>query len=161
DRSGRNVRPVKPMLRHVRSRMGRLVDDDGFSTLEVVVVTPFLLAFVLVVVAFGRVTHGRQLVQQAASAAARAASLANTPGGAMTAAAQEASATLANAGISCQLMRPTVDTSQFHAGGQVTVTITCVANLSSLTVVGLPGHKSLTASATAPLEKYRQFGSAR
>jgi hypothetical protein len=38
------------------------------------------------------------------------------------------------------------------------VTISCVANLSDLTVVGFPGRKTLTASATVPLEQYRQFG---
>ena len=133
--------------------------DGGFSTLELVIITPFLLAFVLLVVGFGRVTHGRQEVQAAAAAAARAASLANTPGEAQTAAQQEATADLAQAGISCQSSPPpTVDTSQFYAGGQVRVTITCVTNLSDLTVVGFPGHKTLTASATVPLEQYRQFG---
>jgi hypothetical protein len=98
-------------------------------------------------------------VQQAATAAARTASLANTPAQAQTAAQQEAAADLAQAGISCQSSPPpTVDTSQFYAGGQVRVTITCVTNLSDLTVVGFPGHKTLSASATAPLEQYRQFG---
>jgi Flp pilus assembly protein TadG len=146
------------MQRRIRARASLLRGDGGFSTLELVVITPFLLAFVLLVVGFGRVTHGRQLVQQAAAAAARAASLASTPGQAATDATQEASDTLAQAGISCQSMHPTVDTSQFYAGGQVTVTITCVTNLSNLTVVGFPGHKALTASATVPLEQYRQFG---
>jgi Flp pilus assembly protein TadG len=147
------------MLARIRARGSRPRGDDGFSTLELVVITPFLLAFVLLVVGFGRVTHGRQLVQQAAAAAARSAALANTPGQAATDATQEASDTLAQAGISCQSMRPSVDTSQFHAGGQVSVTITCVTNLSDLTVVGFPGHKTLTASATVPLEQYRQFNS--
>ncbi|PZS24207.1 MAG: pilus assembly protein TadE [Pseudonocardiales bacterium] len=146
------------LLRRIRARACQLRGDSGFSTLELVVITPFLLAFVLLVVGFGRVTHGHQLVEQAAAAAARAASLANTPGQATTDATREASDTLAQAGISCQSMQPTVDTSQFYAGGQVRVTITCVANLSDLTVVGFPGHKTLTASATVPLEQYRQFG---
>ena len=145
------------MVRRISARSSCIRGDDGFSTLELIVITPFLLAFVLLVVGFGRVTHGRQLVQQAAAAAARAASLANTPGQATTDATQEASDTLAQAGISCQKMHPSVDTSHFYAGGQVSVTITCVTSLSDLTVVGLPGHKTLTASATAPLELYRQF----
>ncbi|MGI8667981.1 MAG: TadE family protein [Jatrophihabitans sp.] len=147
------------MLRRLRARAARIRGDGGFSTLELVIITPFLLAFVLLVVGFGRVTHGRQEVQAAAAAAARAASLANTPGQAQTAAQQEAAADLAQAGISCQSSPPpTVDTSQFYAGGQVTVTISCVTNLSDLTVVGFPGHKTLTASSTVPLEQYRQFG---
>lgn len=139
-------------------RRRRLHGDEGFSTLELVVITPFLLAMVLLVVGFGRVTHGKQLVQQAAAAAARAAALASTPGQAQSDAIAEASSALTQAGVSCQQMHPTVDTSQFHAGGQVSVSITCVTNLADLTVVGFPGHKTLSASATAPLDQYRQYG---
>ena len=137
---------------------GRLDDQDGFATLELVIMTPFLLAFVLLIVGFGRVTHGRQLVSQAASAAARAAALDNTPGQAQTDAQREAADTLAQSGVSCQSMHTAVDTSAFHAGGQVSVTVTCVASLADLTVVGFPGQKTLTATSVSPLEQYRQFG---
>jgi Flp pilus assembly protein TadG len=86
------------MLRRFRAGAPRLTGDDGFSTLELVLITPFLMAFVLLVVGFGRITHGRQEVQHAAAAAARAASLADTPGQAQTAAQQEAAADLAQPG---------------------------------------------------------------
>ncbi|MHA3700748.1 TadE family protein [Jatrophihabitans sp. YIM 134969] len=132
--------------------------DGGFATIELIVITPFLLAFVLLVVGFGRVTHGRQLVDQAAAAAARAAALSNTPGQAQVHAQNEAAATLSQAGVSCQSIRTTVDTSSFHAGGTVAVTVTCVASLADLTVVGFPGHRTLTATSVSPLEQYRQFG---
>ena len=148
------------MITRIRSKMPWTHGDDGFATLELVVITPFLLALVLLVVGFGRVTHGRQLVQQASAAAARAAALASTPGQAQTDASTEAADTLSQAGISCQQMRASVDTARFHAGGQVAVTITCTTSLASLTVVGFPGHKTLTASSTAPLDQYRQYGSA-
>ena len=145
----------------IAARWARLQGQDGFATMELVIITPFLLAFVLLVVGFGRVTHGRQLVEQAASAAARSAALTSTPGRAQTAAQQEATDTLSQAGISCQSMSTTVNTSDFHAGGQVSVTVECVASLADLTVVGFPGQKTLTATSTSPLEQYRQFGGSR
>ena len=46
--------------------------DAGFTALELVVITPVLVVMLLLVVGFGRLTHGRQLVDQAAAAAARA-----------------------------------------------------------------------------------------
>jgi Flp pilus assembly protein TadG len=112
----------------------------------------------LLIVGFGRVTHGRQLVEQAAAAAARAAALDSTPGQAQSDAQTEAADTLADSGVSCQSMHTVVDTSSFHAGGQVSVTVTCVASLADLTVVGFPGHKTLTATSVSPLDQYRQFG---
>jgi hypothetical protein len=35
------------MLQRLRARAGRMEGDAGFSTLELVIITPFLLAFVL------------------------------------------------------------------------------------------------------------------
>lgn len=131
--------------------------DGGFATLELVVITPFLLALLLLVVGFGRVTHGRQLVAQAAAAAARAAALDNSPGQARADAQLEAAATLSQAGISCRAMHAVVDTAAFHPGGQVRVAITCLTSLADLAVVGFPGAKTLTATSIAPLEAHRQF----
>lgn len=145
------TRPVR-LLRRLRGRT-----DGGFATLELVILTPVLLAFVLLIVGFGRVVHGRALVGQAAAAAARAASLAATPGQAQTAARQEATADLTGAGISCTSMSTAVDTSQFHPGGQVTVTITCVANMTGLTVL-FPPAKTLSATSVSPLDSFRQYG---
>jgi len=142
----------------VTGRRAQLRGQDGFATLELVIVAPFLLAFVLLIVGFGRVTHGRQLVEQAAAAAARTAALGSTPGQAKAAARQEAADTLSQAGISCTSMRTDVNTSGFHPGGQVSVTVTCVASLADLTVVGFPGSKTLTATSMSPLDHYRQIG---
>ena len=148
-------------MQSIAKRWARLRDtgEGGFSTLELVIVTPFLLAFVLLIVGFGRVTHGRQLVEQAAAEAARAAALDTTPGQAQSDARTEAADTLSQSGVSCQSVQTSVDTSAFQAGGQVSVTVTCVASLADLTVVGFPGHKTLTATSVSPLDQYRQFGS--
>lgn len=145
------------MLRLLRRRARRVGGEHGFATLEIIILTPVLLAFVLLVVGFGRVTHGRQLVAQAAAAAARAAALDNSPGQAQADARREAADTLSQAGISCRSVHADVDTSAFHPGGQVRVTITCITSLADLTVVGFPGAKTLSASAVAPLEAHREI----
>ena len=140
----------------LRRRFGR--GDAGFGSLELVILTPVFVAMVLLVVGFGRLTHGRQLVEQAASAAARAASLDSTPTQATTDAQVEARDILTQAGVSCHAFTADVDTSDFRAGGQVRVTVACVASLADLGLVGFPGAKTLEASATSPLEQFRQFG---
>lgn len=141
--------------RALRSARG----DDGFSSLELVIITPVVLAMLLLVVGFGRLTHGRQLVQDAAAAGARAATLDSNPVRADADARQAAHDILAQGGISCQTFSTSVNTADFRPGGQVSVSITCTVGLSDLGLVGFPGSKTMTASATSPLDQFRQYGS--
>ncbi len=122
--------------------------------------TPVVIVILLLVVALGRYAHGKQLVEQAAAAAARAASLAATAGQAQDRALQAASGSLSDAGVSCASMSASVDTSSFRAGGTVTVTVTCAADLSGLTLAGVPGSATMSATGAAPLETYRQYAGA-
>jgi len=131
--------------------------DAGFTALELVVITPVLVVMLLLVVGFGRLTHGRQLVDQAAAAAARAATLDANPVQAERDARAEAAATLTQAGVSCAAFTTSVDTSQFYPGGQVTVTVRCITRLSSLGLAGFPGAKTFTATASSTLEQFRQL----
>ena len=145
----------------ITQRGRRRQDNDrqaGFASLELVVLTPVLLVMLLLVVGFGRLTHGRQIADQAAAAAARAAALDNDPVHAQEDGQQQARVILTHAGISCHSFTATVDTSDFVAGGNVSVHIVCVTSLSDLGLVGFPGAKTLTASASAPLEQFREFG---
>ena len=145
-------------LRLDRRRGGTPPDRDrGSASLELAVLAPLLVALVLVVVAFGRIGHGRQLVESAAGSAARSASLAASPAGAADRAQAAATASLADAGLSCGSVATVVDTAAFRAGGQVTVTVSCNAGLSSLAIPGLPGDITLSRAASAPLETYRQY----
>lgn len=149
--------------RHARRPISRVLHragggrDAGFSSLELVIITPVLLAMLLLVVGFGRLTHGRQLVEQAAAAAARAATLDNTPDQASRDAKQAAHDTLDQAGVSCRSFNAYVDVRDFRPGGQVFVRITCTTSLSDLIMVGFPGTKTLSASASSPLEELRQI----
>ena len=136
----------------------RAVDRDrGSMTTEFVVLAPIVIAIVLLVVGLGRYAHGKQLVEQAAAAAARSASLTGSVGAAESRAHRAAAASLADAGMSCTAMTAVVDTAAFRPGGVVTVTITCTADLSQLALSGLPGTATLTSTARSPLEAHRQF----
>lgn len=145
--------------RGIRRRHARR-SDDGLAAVELAVLTPFVIAALLLVVGFGRVTQGRQLVDQAVSAAARAASLANTPGQAQTDGQQAAADTLQRAGVSCTALGVAIDTSAFHAGGKVDARVDCTADLSGLALAGLPGTLTMTATARAPLENLRDLPAA-
>jgi Flp pilus assembly protein TadG len=126
-------------------------------TTEFVVLAPIVIAIVLLVVGLGRYAHGKQLVEQAAAAAARAASLTSTTAQARTRAGQAATGSLSDAGVSCTGMTTDIDTGSFRPGGVVTVTITCTADLSDLAISGLPGAATITATGRAPLETHRQI----
>jgi Flp pilus assembly protein TadG len=146
--------------RHCRRAFGlrRVQGDRGaFAALELVIIVSFVIVMLLLVVGFGRVSRGRQLVDQAAQAASRAASLSSSPTSAIKAAKNAAVQTLSGGGLSCASMSLELDTSQFHAGGEVVARVTCRADLSGLAMAGVPGAVTLTSSSTSPLETYRQF----
>jgi Flp pilus assembly protein TadG len=122
-----------------------------------VIITPVLIAVLLLVVALGRYAHGRQLVDQAAAAAARAASMTGSAVQARAAGGQAAAGSLRDAGMSCASMTTTVDAADFRPGGTVRVTVTCTADLSGLALAGVPGQVTLTGTGRAPLETLRTF----
>jgi Flp pilus assembly protein TadG len=126
--------------------------------LELAIVTPVVIVLLLTVVAFGRVTNGRQLVDEAAAVGGRAAALADTPAQADQDAHSAVAATLAQAGVSCQGTQVDVDASAFVPGGQVIVTVRCTSELSRLALTGLPGQLTLSAVSRTPIETYRAVG---
>ena len=126
-------------------------------TTELVVLAPIVIVLLLLVIGLGRYAHGKQLVEQAAAAAARAASLTSTAAQASTQAQRAAAGSLGDAGVSCTGLTTTVDTGSFRLGGMVTVTITCTADLSDIALSGLPGTASFSATGRAVLEAHRQF----
>ncbi len=136
----------------------RLSDDAGGVTAELVIVTPLLILFLLFVVALGRLAGSRIDVNGAANQAARAASIARDPTAAAGAAQMIASAALADQHISCSRLDVRVDTTEFHPGGSVAVTVACTVDLKDVTGLRLPSAKTLTARAVAPVDRYRGLG---
>lgn len=133
----------------------RFHGQEGGAAVELALVTPLLLLFLLMVVGFGRLADARLEVNDAASQAARAASIARDPGTASAEARRTAMASLAGHHLTCQPVAVTVDTSAFRPGGQVTASITCTVSLADLAPLPLPGQETLQGSATSPIDVYR------
>ena len=67
-------------------------DDRGLSTIEVVILAPVMILFILVLVAFGQLVDGRGALDGAARDAARAGSIQKDHGTAMAEARKAAEA---------------------------------------------------------------------
>lgn len=130
--------------------------DGGTIAVELVLLTPLLLALLVFIVGLGRLAEARGHVVGAARDAARAASQQRTPAAATAAAQQGAAADLAGAGLSCTRLTVRTDTRGFTPGGAVRVNVGCTADLRDLLGIGLPAHKTLTSTAAAPVETYRE-----
>lgn len=133
-------------------------DDAGSVALEAAVLIPGLLTVGLLILAGGRVAVARQAVEGAAASAARAASLTRTASAAEQAAHDEALALLATGGPSCAHVEVRVS-GDFAAPPGVPATVTvhlaCTARTADLALPGLPGHKTVRATASAPLDTWR------
>jgi Flp pilus assembly protein TadG len=124
-----------------------------------VLLAPLLFAFFCFVIGLGRLDEAHGKLVGAARDAARAASDARTAPDAVTAATGAAQADLADSGLTCRHVGVHVNTGQFTPGGIVSVAVSCTTDLADVTVSGLPGAKTLTASASAPLDRYRAVNS--
>ena len=136
-------------------RVGRRAGRRGAASLELVLLTPVFLLLLELAVFGGRVTDSQSKVDDAAHAAARAASLERTSTGASAAAQRAAAGVLGQRGASCETFRVSVDTSAFRAGGTVTATVECVASLSDLSWLPLPGTRTVSGSSVSAIDTYR------
>jgi Flp pilus assembly protein TadG len=128
--------------------------DRGSATLELVLLTPALIALLLLVVAGGRIEQARGQLDGTVREAARAASVERTPAAAEASARLIADQRLATDGLTCGDLTVATNTSQFRSGGSVTTTITCNVQLSDLVGIALPGTRTLSASASEPIDTY-------
>ena len=121
--------------------------------MELTLLVPVIvLALVLMVVA-GRQVSAALITQDAAAAAARSASLQREAGEARTQARQAAEQELTDRGLVCTPFSARVDTSGFGPGGTVEVEVECTVTVVDLG--GLGGQRTLTASASSPVDPYR------
>lgn len=139
----------------MRARLVTARGSGGSVSVELVLLTPVFLAVLALIVGAGRLDDAHGQLVGAARDAARAASQATSPGAATAAATATANGDLA--GTACRTATVRTDTARFAAGGTVSVHITCAVALADVAPGGLfPGHKSMTATATAPIDTYRQ-----
>ncbi|MFI9358633.1 hypothetical protein [Streptomyces lydicus] len=133
-------------------------DDRGTYTLETVICVCFLLPFLGLLAAYGLAGVFDSSVDNAANSAARAASQAADADTAQARGRAAANAALRQDDRNCTSQTVSIDTSSFNAplgqAASVTATVTCTIPLSQLTVPGLPGSKTLTATATSALDQY-------
>ena len=134
---------------------GRLRDDRGSITTELVLVTPVAIALLCLVALVGRTASAREQVDEASRDAARAASLERDPSAATRAAETSASGSLDTGGFHCAAARVSVDTSEFTPGGQVNVHIECDVPLSDLGLIGISGVRTVESSAVSVVDTYR------
>jgi Flp pilus assembly protein TadG len=132
------------------------VSDRGDSgPLELVILLPAVLALFGLVVAFGRATTADNDVEHAARVGARAAVSAQTSGGGSALARDVVVDSLRSAGLSCASGPAVSVGGTWVPGGRVTVTVSCTASLADVTQFGLPGSRTLTASATEVIDRTR------
>ena len=133
--------------------------DAGSSTAEMALVTPLLVMILLFVVLCGRLVAAQMDLDAAASSGARAGSIARTEAAAKAEAERTARDTLAARGVTCQQATVTVSTSGLRPGGAVTVTVSCVVPLADLLLLGVPGSRTVSATATSPVDQWRGMAS--
>lgn len=126
----------------------------GSTTLELVVLTPVVLALIDLAVLGGRLTDSQSQVNGAASAASRAASIDRTPGRAVADATSTALSTLSQQHVTCVSPSAQVDTSAFHPGGWVAVTVTCDASLNDLGWLPVPATHTLSSRSVSAIDAY-------
>ncbi|WP_433339162.1 TadE family protein [Spirillospora sp. CA-294931] len=132
--------------------------DRGAMSLELVLATPLFVMFLMFLGGAGRMVDAKSQVDGAARDAARAASVARSAGGAERLAQDAATANLKDHDWCAGGPVVATDTSDWGPGGRVSVTITCDVDLGDLTLVGLPGTKTLHGKALAPIDTFTYRG---
>jgi len=127
----------------------------GSITVELIVLTPVIVMFVLVTLAFGRYELAREQVVSAARAGAEAASVVPFVGDAQSAALAAADPVVANHSPSCTQLSVAADTQYFVPGGFVRVVVSCQITFADLLVPGMPGQTSIQAEVSAPIDPFR------
>ncbi|WP_341925137.1 TadE family protein [Nocardioides psychrotolerans] len=145
--------------RHRLCRLAPARDERGSAGVETLIMATAALSIVLVVVAAGRYVDGSAQANDAAYAAARAASLESGMGQGTTAGRQAAAKSLAERGKSCQNLTVSFAGSDFTSGGQVVAEVTCTVTLldtgSLGKQLGLRPNTQFTERAVVPIETYR------
>ena len=132
--------------------------DRGASTTELVLVTPIIIALLLMVALAGRVTMARSDVVSASRDAARAASLQRTSTAARTEGIAAGMASLTERGVECRNPDIRIDVADFRAGGTVTAEVICAIGLSDLALLAVPGEMTASGRAVEVVDVYRGLG---
>ncbi|MBV9163762.1 MAG: pilus assembly protein [Pseudonocardiales bacterium] len=134
-------------------------DDRGSVAAEITVVAPVLIMLlVLVAVVIHRGVDARIRLDDAAHQAARAASLQRSAPAAVTAARSTAQNALSSAEVVCRSVGVNTVTAGLVPGGTVTVTLSCLVDFGDAMLLGVPGQRVLSATASEPVDTWRSGG---
>jgi TadE-like protein len=133
----------------------RSSEEAGGASVELVLLVPALVALLLLVVAGGRLVQARGDTDAMARDAARAASVARTPGEAVARAEEMVRERVGEGGVQCREPSVVTDTTSFRAGGVVGVAVTCHVDLASVSLLGLSASKAIEATATEIIDERR------
>lgn len=134
--------------------------DHGSASIEAVIVVPAFALFVGLIIFGGRTAVVRHSVESAAADAARSASILRGEVDAKQAAQVAAVTSLADQGINCLRVDVAINAEEFsHDVGtpaKVDVTVSCLLDLSDLSVPGVPGTRTISATMTSPIDTWRE-----
>jgi Flp pilus assembly protein TadG len=134
------------------------VSDRGSATTELVILAPLLVVLAVAALVLGRLVLYQEQVADAARSAVEAAALWPTAPQADEAALLAASYDLLHDNARCAGSSVSVDTADLQPGGHIGATVRCRVLIGSSLLPGVPGAMTITASATAPIETYREVG---
>jgi Flp pilus assembly protein TadG len=153
----RTRRTLTRLWRHYRARLRAPRDERGYTAVELLAMTTVLVGFIVTVVGGGRFVDAKSQVDDAAYAAARAASLELNFEAGQIAGRNAAQDSLADRGKACTRLTVSFAGTDFRTSGHVKVQVTCHANLSDVAGFGLPGAKDFIATAVVPIEQNRRL----
>ncbi len=134
-------------------------DERGAAAVELALIVPLLVLLLGVVVGGARIWLARTGVEQLAAGAARAGSLARTPGEAEAAAKSLVHAHAAADDLRCVEIEVEVDARSLAnppgTPARVEVQVSCAVGLADLIVPGWPGRLTVSASGLSVVDTYR------
>ena len=130
-------------------------DERGEAATTVILMMPIMLMLLWFAVFTGRMVNTQQEVLSAARDGSRAASVQGTAGNASAVATAAVEESLRGAGLACQNLAVSVNTTAFEAGGRVEVTVSCEVNINDVTSVWTPGTKVFEESSVAFVDTFR------
>lgn len=134
-------------------RVRRDQGERGSMAVEIVLLAPVMMLFVLLIVMFGRYVAVRGDIDAAARDAARAASLQTSHAQGLAAARTVVEQSLdSQTDCSSTSLSP-----NWAAGETVTVRLTCKVSYEGLGLLGVPGSMEMVTESRVPLDPYRRF----
>ncbi|WP_370614107.1 TadE family protein [Mumia sp. Pv 4-285] len=152
----------------MRARLGERRGEAGASSLELVILAPFVMMLMMLIVAFARYAQAENLVDQAARDAARAATAQNDRTAVGQIATQTVASTMDDAPESCRdtasagtpilngkaFVVP--DPDDIDEVASVTVTVSCTLSTGDLSFFPF-WDIDVERSFTSPLDRYRGY----